>query len=313
MITEAVRDKKVNVGPPFYNAVNVPLGLLLLLLTGIGPLIAWRKASKENLSRQFKIPTIVALAGGAILLALGLREISTLIAYILAVFVTGTIVQEFWKGVRARVRMYNEHYPGAFARLIGRNRRRYGGYIVHAGIVVMFAAFAALPFKLQKDVDLAPGQPIELRDPWGHNWKFMSQGVSTFDRMSPGRGGTIIDAVALDVTRDGVRQGVITSERRTYVDNQGQQLLEPTREVGIMTTVRQDVYVVVQAINPATESATLRISFEPLVVWVWIGGFLLAIGGLIVMWPQAEPRRVQSGYAAVLEPKPLEEPVTAGV
>jgi cytochrome c-type biogenesis protein CcmF len=313
IITEAVRDKKVNVGPPFYNAVNVPLGLLLLLLTGIGPLIAWRKASKENLSRQFTIPMIVGVVSGVVLLALGLREMSTLIACVLAAFVTGTIVQEFAKGVRARVRMYEENYLAAFFRLISRNRRRYGGYIVHAGIVIVFVAFAALPFKIEKDVDLAPGRPVELRDPWGHTWKFMSQGVSTFDRASKERGGTFIDAVALDVSRDGVRQGVITSERRTYIDNQGKPLFEPTTEVGIMTTLRQDVYVVLQAINPATEKATLRITFEPLVVWVWIGGFLLAIGGLIVMWPQAERRRVQGGYAAVLEPRRVEEPVAAGV
>lgn len=302
IISEAVRGSKINVGPPFFNTVNVPLGLLLLFLTGIGPLIAWRRASHENLKRQFTTPVVSGAAAILLLLAGGIREVSSLIAYGIATFVAATILQEFAKGVGARRRMYAENTARALLNLVGRNRRRYGGYIVHAGIVILIAAFAGIPFKRETDVTLKPGGSAELTDPWGHHWKFVSQGVSSFERGTPTRGGSLVNAVGLSTSRDGVPVGLITSERRTYTDNQRQALFEPITEVGIKTTAREDVYVVLTNIDPATETAQLRISFNPLVVWVWLGGALLALGGLIVMWPQADRRRLQSGYATALEP-----------
>src|SRR6185312_6741065 len=141
ILSEWVRRTKITVGPPFFNTVNVPLGLLLLLLTGIGPLIAWRRASVSNLKRQFAAPAAAGIAVGLLLFAVGMRAGYALVAYALCGFVTGTIVQEFYKGVRARQTIHNESVVRAFVRLVGRNRRRYGGYIVHAGIVMLFAAF----------------------------------------------------------------------------------------------------------------------------------------------------------------------------
>ena len=300
MVSEAVRGEKITVGPPFFNAVNVPLGLLLLALTGVGPLIAWRRASTSNLRRQFSVP----VAGGAIavvlLIALGIREGYALVSFGLAAFVLTTVVQEFAKGTSARRRMYGESLPRALARLIARNRRRYGGYIVHVGVVVLFIAFAAFAFKKESDVALAPGETAEIVDPYGHRWTFTSQGVSEFEQLN-----RRVVAVALQTARDGKPRGLIRSERRQHVDSRGVPTFEPSTEVGIDYSLREDTYVVLAGV--AGERAELRIAFNPLVMWVWMGGVIMAIGGVIVMWPTPE-RRVAR---AVVRPRARAEATPA--
>jgi len=295
IITEAVRGEKITVGPPFFNAVNIPLGLLLLLLTGIGPLIAWRRASVSNLQRQFLGPVIALMTAPFILLLFGMRDVAAIIAYSFAAFVTMTITQEFYKGVGARRRMYGESVVPAFTHLVARNRRRYGGYIVHMGIVVIFCAFAGLAFKKESDLTFKAGESHELVDPFGHKWKFVSQGVSNYDVLN-----RQVTAVALDVSRDGQPAGVMTSEKRQHVDSRGQPTFEPSTEVGIRSSFREDVYIVLAGVR-GDDSAEIRVTFNPLVVWVWLGGGLMAIGGLIVMWPQAMRRKAQGGYAATME------------
>ena len=303
ILSEWVRGSKITVGPPFFNTVNVPLGLLLLGLTGVGSLIAWRKASTSNLKRQFAAPVTIALAVGILLLVLGMRDVYALIAYTLAGFVAATIGQEFQKGISARRHIHGESLPVAAVRLVGRNRRRYGGYIVHAGIVVLFCAFAGLAFKKDHDVQLRSGESKELVDPLGHHWRFVSQGVSTSETLN-----RFVTAVGLEVWRDGKNEGILTSEKRQYFDSNKQPQFEPSTEVGIRTSPKGDLYVVLAGVRD--ETAELRISFNPLVVWVWIGGMIMAFGGLIVMWPQAEKRRAPSGYVATLEPARRELAVT---
>jgi cytochrome c-type biogenesis protein CcmF len=299
ILSEAVRGTKITVGPPFFNTVNIPLGLLLLALTGVGPLIAWRKASTSNLRRQFTGPVVFAVAMLVLLLVLGMRNFHALIAYTLASFVAGTIAQEFYKGIRARHTMHDESIPVAAVRLVARNRRRYGGYIVHAGIVILFCGFAGLAFKKDHDVQLKAGESKELVDPLGHQWKFVSQGTSTSETLN-----RFVTAVGLEVFRDGKRLGIMTSEKRQYFDSNKQPQFEPSTEVGIRTSAKMDLYIVLAGVRD--ETAELRISFNPLVVWVWIGGMVMAIGGLIVMWPQAERRRA-GGYVATLEPARRDE------
>ncbi|HEY9226138.1 MAG TPA: cytochrome c-type biogenesis CcmF C-terminal domain-containing protein, partial [Gemmatimonadaceae bacterium] len=209
----------------------------------------------------------------------------------------------FYKGIRARQSINEESVIAAFWHLVGRNRRRYGGYIVHAGIVMLFAAFAGMAFKTDHDITLKSGESFEARDPYGHVWKFVSQGVST----SKPKDRDVV-GVGLETFRDGKRIGILSSEKRTYVDANRRELFKPTTEVGIYSTAKLDTYLVLAGIRPldGVDAAELRVSFNPLVVWVWIGGFLMMIGGLVVMWPQAQRRPVQGGYAAVM--KPASEP-----
>jgi cytochrome c-type biogenesis protein CcmF len=300
ILSEWVRGEKITVGAPFFNTVNIPLALLLLLLTGIGPLIAWRRASPRNLQRQFTMPVFGGIATGALLLALGMRDVYALVCYAIGGFVITTITQEFAKGLVARRAIHGEAWPVAAIRLVGRNRRRYGGYIVHFGIVVMFAALAGAAFKKEYDVQLRGGESFTAVDPWGAEWKFTSQGVSFFEALN-----REVLAVALRPERNGVVQPIIRSEKRQHVDAFGRPTFEPSTEVGILETPRQDVYIVFAGSPPGGENpvAEIRITFNPLMMWVWWGGIIMALGGMIVMWPQADRIKRESGYAAEMKPQ----------
>lgn len=296
ILSEAVRGTKITVGPPFFNSVNIPLGLGLLALTGIGPLIAWRRASVRNLRRQFTGPVICGVLVGVALLAGGMRAYYSVMSYALGGFVLATILQEFQKGTSARHRMYGEPYVIALFRLVARNRRRYGGYIVHIGVVVLFAAFAGLAFKKEFDVTLRAGQTFSAVDGFGDHWTFVSQGVSDYDELN-----RHTTAVLLEARRNGKFVGMIKSEKRQYIDSQGNPTFEPATEVGILDKPHEDVYTVLAGVI-GEDTAEMRITFNPLVWWVWYGGMIMALGGLIVMWPQAERRRAQAGYVAPLAP-----------
>jgi cytochrome c-type biogenesis protein CcmF len=294
ILTEWVQGDKIEVGAPWFNEVNGPLGLLLLALTGVGPLIAWRRASLANLRRQFTIPVAAGVAVFATLLALGMRDAYALVSYLLAGFVFATIVQEFAKGIGARRRMYAEGLGMAAVRLVARNRRRYGGYIVHVGVVVLFAAFAGLMFRTDITATLKAGESVAATDAYGHRWTFTSQGISSFKQLN-----RTVMGVSLDVTRDGKRVGILSSEKRQHVNSLGEPTFEPSTEVGILESLRQDVYLVFTgAID--RETAAIHINFNPLVWWVWFGGIVMAIGGLIVMWPQARRDPREGGYVAQL-------------
>jgi cytochrome c-type biogenesis protein CcmF len=257
-----------------------------LLLVGISFSVLWGTLF-PILSEWVRGTNLFGFGFALVLLLAGMRNVYALLSYLLSAFVAATIVQEFSKGIGARRVIHGESYPLAFVRLVARNRRRYGGYIVHAGIVMLFAAFAGLAFRSEHDVSLAAGQEFNVTDPYGRQWRFVSQGVSTSQSLN-----REITAVALETWRDGENLGLLSSEKRQYFDSQRRPTFEPSTEVGI----RSD--------------AELRITFNPLVVWVWVGGALMAIGGLVVMWPQAERRR-QSGYAASLRPAVV-EPETVG-
>jgi len=161
-------------------------------------------------------------------------------------------------------------------------RRRFGGHIVHAGAVVFLAALAGLQFSREYDAKLKTGEAFEATDPYGRLWRFVSQGVSQFDRPDH-----IVAILALDAYRDGKRVGLITSEKRTYRDVQGNAFFEPSIEVGIHSTATLDAYIIPADIRrvEGSDVAKLEISFNPLVRWVWVGGLLMALGGVIVMWP----------------------------
>jgi cytochrome c-type biogenesis protein CcmF len=300
ILSELVRGTKITVGVPFFNRVNVPLGLLLLALTGVGPLIAWRKASTSNLKRQFIAPVISGLITLAALLAFGVRDFYATVALALAGFVAGTIVQEFYRGVRARRRMHGESIPLAFARLIGRNRRRYGGYIVHLGVLIYFVAFAGMAFKREQEATLKPGDSVEMISPFGHTYRFTHMGISQYEALN-----RIVSAATVEVTKDGRSVGLMTSEKRQHVDSFKRPTFEPSTEVGIRSNLQEDLFIVYAGSVDGTEEAVYRFNINPLVWWVWFGGFVLALGGILTMWPgggptSSAPRRAQAGYEVTL-------------
>src|SRR6266566_4293867 len=304
IISEWVQGVKVTYGPPTFNFVNIPLGLVLLLLTGIGPLIAWRRASTTNLRRQFAVPVTVGVFMLLILLVAGMRELGALLAFSIGAFVFGTVFQEFARGARARHRQYGESTGFAVLQLLSRNRRRYGGYIVHIAIVLLFVGFAGMAFKTETEATLRPGESAELRGSDGHLYTFTHLGISQYNALN-----RQVTAALLDVRRDGKDIGRLRTEKRQHVDALGNPTFEPSTEVGIMSGLRVDLYVVLAGLVNGTEQAVFRFTINPLVWWVWFGGFVLVIGGLIVLWPggvvvavkgsKASP--AQAGYAVKLE------------
>src|SRR6266540_572055 len=305
ILSEAIKGTKITVGPPFFNQVNVPLGLALLAMTGIGPLIAWRRASLPNLRRQFAVPLTSCVFVLLILLVAGMRDIGALIAFSIGGFVLATIVQEFTRGARARHRQYGEPVIVGLFQLLARNRRRYGGYIVHVAIVLLFVAFAGMAFKTETQATLRPGESATLRSPYGHVYTFTHVSVSQYNALN-----REITAALVDVRRDGKPIGRLRTEKRQHVDALGRPTFEPSTEVGIRSGLREDLYVVLGGLVNGTEQAVYRFTINPLVWWVWFGGFVLVLGGLIVLWPGGAPvavkgssaSRVQAGYAVKLEP-----------
>jgi len=297
ILSEAVRGTKITVGPPFFNKVNVPLGLVLLALTGIGPLIAWRRASTANLKRQFTWPAVTGIVTGLALFASGMRDFYVLVALILAGFVLGTLAQEFARGTSARHRMYAENYAVALAHLVAKNRRRYGGYIVHLGMVIYFVAFTGMAFKRDREATLKPGESVEVQSPFGHTYRFTHVGVSQYEALN-----RHVTAATVEVMKDGKKTGLMTSEKRQHVDSFGNPTFEPSTEVAIRSGLQEDVYIVFAGSVNGTEEAVYRFTINPLVWWVWYGGMVLVVGGLITMWPggPAGPtvQRAQAGYEA---------------
>jgi cytochrome c-type biogenesis protein CcmF len=304
ILSEAVRGTKITVGPPFFNKVNVPLGLLLLALTGIGPLIAWRKASTANLKRQFTWPLVAGAIAVALCLVGRMENFYAIVALGLAGFTAGTLLQEFTRGTLARHRMYAESYPVAFAQLVARNRRRYGGYIVHTGMLIYFVAFAGYAFKAEMEATLKPGDSATLKSPFGHTYVFTHVGVSQFEQMN-----RVVTQASVQVTKDGKSIGVVNSEKRQHFSEPApgvrQKSFEPSTEVGIRSTLQEDLYIVYAGSVAGTEEAVYRFTLNPLVIWVWIGGIVLVIGGLITMWPGGTTstgslKRAEAGYEVQL-------------
>jgi len=211
-----------------------------------------------------------------------------------------TVLQEFTRGTLARHRLHGEVYPLAFVRLVGRNRRRYGGYVVHLGIVMLFAAFAGLAFKKETEVTLKPGQSVDVKSPYGWTYHLTHQGISQYEELN-----RFVTAASVDVTKDGKYIGTMKSEKRQYLDSMGQPTAEPATEVAIRSDAREDLYVVFAGAVQGTEEAVYKIVINPLVWWVWYGGLVLAFGGLITLWPTAQgptpaslKRAGMSGYVA---------------
>ena len=304
ILSEAVRGTKITVGPPFFNQVNIPLGLALLAMTGVGPLIAWRRASLSNLRRQFAVPATTGVFVLLILLVAGMRDIGALMAFSIGGLVMGTVVQEFARGARARHRQYGEAIPVALLELLSRNRRRYGGYIVHVAIVLLFVAFAGMAFKTETQATLRPGETATLQGSDGHVYSFTHLGISQYNALN-----RQVTAALVEVQRDGKPMGRLRTEKRQHVDGLGRPTFEPSTEVGIMSGLRVDLYVVLAGLVNGTEQAVFRFTINPLVWWVWFGGFVLVIGGLIVLWPGgvvvavkgAKVSSAQAGYAVKLE------------
>jgi len=271
VISEAVTGSKITVGPPFFNSVMVPIGLLLLLLTGVGPLLAWRKTSGRSLRRQFTGPALSAIVTSATLAALGMGDVYAIISFAFAAFVVVAIILEFHRGALARGSSAGESYPVAIVNLVRRNRRRYGGYIIHFGIVLLFIGFTGNAFNQDKEAALKVGESAEIA-----GYTLVYEGSD--ETQNPL---TVVIETQLGIFKNGERLGTMWPEQHVYYKRSDQQR---TTEVAIRSSLREDLYVLYEGQNESGV-AFFRAYVNPLVMWVWIGAWVLTIGTVIVMFP----------------------------
>jgi cytochrome c-type biogenesis protein CcmF len=333
LISEAVTGTKASVGPPWFDRYTVPLALVLVLLAGVGPVIAWRRASTSSLWRTFRFPLGALAVTLVVLLATGAGEHpSALVMFCCAAFVLAAVGQEFWRGTWARRAMTGEPPPVALVSLVRRNRRRYGGYVIHVGMAVLFVGVAASSaFQDNRDLRLSPGQTARVG---GYDVTYARPTTRLeSEKVSLG--------AVLTVRRDGKRVGTLRPTRGYYPSSdpnlgpvgryfEGQ----ATSEVGLRAGMRRDLWtavepdleplegvvrqadrrfadarpdlqaVLIAAIAERYRSnpppATFRIIASPLVTWIWLGAFIVIGGALIALWPAPATvrRRERAGYAA---------------
>jgi cytochrome c-type biogenesis protein CcmF len=299
LISEWVRGETVTVGPGFYNKWMVPLGLVLMLLTGIGPLISWRRATGKNLMRAFLKPSVAAVLALVLQIVFGatlgfppyvtseaiydtatgrvlavIFGASPALSVFFCTFVLGTIVQEFWRGTAVRMKNAKENVLVALIELVARAKRRYGGYIVHAGLVAMYLGFTGAAYDVDKESALRPGASMEI-GPYQVRYDKPRMEVDPSKRM-----------VFTDMTilKDGEVLGRVSPAKFIYRSHPEM----PTTEVAIRSTLRDDVYVIMSQVNPESKLGTFRVIVRPLVAWIWIGGLMFLFGAFVAISPSVK-------------------------
>ena len=287
LISEAVRGEAITVGPPYFDFFLRVFGLPLLLLMGIGPLVAWRRTSLGALGKSLLWPTVVAVVAGIVLIALGAgSSLGGLIAYTFAIFVLAAIVLEFARGTRARKALGERTWWGAFSSLVGRNRRRYGGYIVHAAIVLLAIGIAGGAYGATRVQHLRPGESMTIR---GYRLDYRG----TVVRNGPN---DVEERARLAVSRGSNSIGTILAGKNNYPAEQ-----QVSNEVAIHTDWlrAQDLFVIGDQFNK-DGSVVLKVLVNPLTPLVWLAGLVFLLGAVIAMWPDArEQRRVARRTQAV--------------
>jgi cytochrome c-type biogenesis protein CcmF len=325
LISQALNGQEASVGPPWFDRYTVPLALILVLLSGIGPVIAWRRATLANARRNFRVPVAVALATLVVLLSSAIAEKPLAITmFCCAAFVFGSIGQEFFRGARARRAMAGEAAPIAVLALVRRNRRRYGGYIVHLGIAVLFVGVAASSsFQHASELGLSPGQSTRVG---AYTVRYVRPTATITPRYDAAHtGSTLSLGAVLDVTKHGHHVATLDPSEGFYASDEASQgsvgsLIggQPVSHVAMDAGITRDVWT---AIEPDIEAPALQriikignrtlppeagvvaigylaraylqhppqaqfhFIVSPLVMWIWIGGVIVFTGALIAIWP----------------------------
>jgi cytochrome c-type biogenesis protein CcmF len=270
VIMEALTGEKETIDAPYYNRVNVPIGLFLLLLTGVGPLIAWRKSSLASLKRAFLIPSIIGVVTAGALVACGIYHVAALLSFALCAFVLSSIVIEFWKGAISIRSKEHLSLGRAVVELTWRNTRRYGGYLVHMGIVIMFIGFTGHAFDQHETRNLGLGETLRFAH---YDLKLLSVNNGETPDYE-------VSHAALEVSKNGKVIGQLDPEVRFYKNSQQQSSM-----IGIRRRLNEDLYVNFSGVLPDNSKAILQLFTYPLVSWIWIGYWVLLFGTLICLVP----------------------------
>jgi cytochrome c-type biogenesis protein CcmF len=272
-ISELVTGDKISLNAPYFNRVNGPIFLVLLVLMGIAPLLAWRRSAPETLRRNFGLPIVASLASIPIVFLAGNRSMAGFVGFGVLAFVFAGIIQEYVRGVAARRQATGEPLPAALANLVRRNGRRYGGYVVHIGVLLIALGIIGNEFyQSEGQANLAVGESITV-----------ANYTLTYQKLAPEQGPNFIEYTAqMDLARNGKSVGQIFPRKLIYNKNQEQ----PMTEVGLRTGPVEDVYVVLAGFDSMGATASFKVFINPLMSWMWIGGVVIILGVLLSAWPR---------------------------
>ncbi|MDR3734489.1 MAG: heme lyase CcmF/NrfE family subunit [Acidobacteriaceae bacterium] len=287
VLSEYVTGSKVTVGAPFYNRVNIPIGLFLLFLTGIGPLLAWRSTSLKSIRRNFVLPGIAVAGTAIVLIACGVRPwgqdvdiqsiLFSLVCFSLSAGVITAILAEFLRGAHVVHVQTGKNIVSSIILLTRRNTRRYGGYIVHFGIVVIFIGIAGGAFNQSKEMEMGFGDSLQIG-----SYKLVCESFSqdsnpNFDT----------EYALLNVFHNGKKITQLAPERRFYTASQ-----QPSTIVANHSTLQRDLYVIYEGRNPDTDRPIIKVFINPLIAWIWIGVAIVVFGTLVALVPALQPAPV---------------------
>ncbi len=304
VLSEWVQGNKVTVGPPFFNRVNIPVALLLLLLTALGPLLAWRRTSIESIHRNFRWPAVGALAIALLLVItpeswggpFGMRpwkdasQFYSLMTILLSALVAFTVALEFVRGGRVIARHTGQNLMASMLHLAHRNTRRYGGYIVHFGVIVIMIGFAGSAFNQDKEQEMGFGDKMGIGP-----FTLVCRSFTQDDNPNYGSEWAVID-----VLKDGKQIDTLYPERRFYKASQQTSTIPRVR-----STVQEDLYLVYEGQNQDTGKPIIKAHLNPLVTWIWVGVWLMIMGTVVALIPNAAalpvalPARIQTAPAGV--------------
>ena len=295
VISEALSGSRISVGAPFFNKVMIPIGLAILFLTGVGPLLAWRKTSTESLKRNFGWPVVISLIVGAAFWLMGYRHLYSDLSFILCAFVAWTIFLEFWRGGRVLAARSGMGMVMSMHELAMRNTRRYGGYVVHFGMVLIFIGLAGAAFNkdVQKSMNLGDSMVIGP-------YKLVLQSGDT-----KAEANYTAQRMILEVLKNDKQIMMLYPEKRNFQANQ-----ESGTMVSIYSSLKEDLYVVYAGQDPDTNVPVIHAYLNPLVKWVWLGGVIVVFGTLLALMPN---RRVALALQATAETSPAQAAVVQGL
>jgi len=280
VISEAVTGDKISLDADWYNRLMVPIGLFLLFLTGVGPLFAWRKTSVESLRRNFQYPGIASLVLVVALLAAGMRNFYALISFGFCLFVALTVLSEFYKGAKSISAKNSMNLARAMVELTHRNTRRYGGYLVHMGIVLMFIGFTGHAFNQNEVKELNIGDHMRVGN-YDLRMVNLQEGEEASHNFAWHR-------ATMQVSKNGQDLGFLEPEKRFYLASK-----EGTSEIGIRQRPNEDLYLNFAGMSDDNKRAVIQAYVFPLVSWIWVGGLVL-IGGTFIC---LVPSKVKMQYA----------------
>jgi cytochrome c-type biogenesis protein CcmF len=278
LFSEAIIGEKIVVGPPFFEKSTAPLWAALIVLMGIAPLVPWRRGNLKKIARSFLWPVVFALAVVALLYGLvGIKIVGALIGFGFCAFTLAVTFIEYGRGAAARHRSKAESYPVALWRLFGRNRRRYGGYFIHLGVLLVAIGVVGSRFyQVETQRNLAVGESMIVSSPVIGEYELTYHGLR--DGQSPDD--RLITEAILSVTHNGQPAGSLVPTREFFVVQQQPMTIPDKR-----STLADDLYVILAGWEGTGQTATFKAYINPLVNWLWIGGFVFIFGTLIAAWP----------------------------